>query len=153
MQLQKRYEVGLSKLFAAESDVAVMKEELVALQPQLVATGKEVAATLEVVDKETREAEAVQKVVQGEEAIANEKAAASKVIKVGWLCWVDEICWVHYVGIQLLYWLLRQSDTLQAIDYTIGGFACASLWQLVAQCTLQNHYEKIAKIKKPRIVS
>ena len=55
--------MGLEKLLAAEADVGVMKEELIALQPQLVSTGKEVEATLEVVNKETVEAEAVKQVV------------------------------------------------------------------------------------------
>lgn len=45
-------------------------------------TGKEVVETLKVVDAETKEAEAKKVVVLGEEAIANEKAASSKAIKV-----------------------------------------------------------------------
>jgi dynein heavy chain len=48
-----------------------------------VLPGKEVAATLQVVDRETKEAEAKKVVVQGEEAVANEKAAAAKVSRVG----------------------------------------------------------------------
>lgn len=43
----------------------------------------QVAETLVVVNEETREAEAKKVVVQGEEAAANEKAAAAKAIKVG----------------------------------------------------------------------
>lgn len=39
MQLKKRYEVGLEKLLAAEKEVGIMKQELLALQPKLVETG------------------------------------------------------------------------------------------------------------------
>jgi hypothetical protein len=46
-------------------------------------THLQVAETLVVVNEETREAEAKKVVVQGEEAAANEKAAAAKAIKVG----------------------------------------------------------------------
>lgn len=46
--LKRRYEVGLEKLLAAEQDVGAMKEELIALQPKLIETGKEVEETLKV---------------------------------------------------------------------------------------------------------
>jgi dynein heavy chain len=46
--LKRRYEVGLDKLLAAEADVGAMKEELIALQPKLIETGKEVEETLKV---------------------------------------------------------------------------------------------------------
>lgn len=36
------------------------------------------------VDRETQEATAKKEIVQGEEAVANEKATASKAIKVWW---------------------------------------------------------------------
>eukprot|EP00955_Chlamydomonas_euryale_P101952 365382-Chlamydomonas_euryale.AAC.3 len=58
-----------------------MKQELIELQPKLIETGKEVAETLVVVARETAEAEAKKEVVMGEEAVANEKAAAAKAIK------------------------------------------------------------------------
>lgn len=54
--------MGLEKLLAAESDVGVMKEELIALQPKLIETSKEVEVTIEVVDRETQEAEAKREV-------------------------------------------------------------------------------------------
>lgn len=38
-QLRNRYGVGLTKLLAAEQEVSVMKQELIALQPRLVQTG------------------------------------------------------------------------------------------------------------------
>lgn len=46
--------------------------------------GKEVEETLRVVDEQTKEAAAKKEIVEGEEAIASEKAAAAKAIKV-WL--------------------------------------------------------------------
>lgn len=44
--------------------------------------GKEVEETLHIVDAQTQEAAAKKQVVEGEEAIASEKAAAAKAIKV-----------------------------------------------------------------------
>ena len=52
-----------------------MKDELIALQPVLIQTSKEVEETLVVVNKEAAEAAAKAEVVAGEEAIANEAAA------------------------------------------------------------------------------
>ena len=42
--LKRRYEVGLEKLLAAESDVNIMKQELIELQPKLIQTGGSGAA-------------------------------------------------------------------------------------------------------------
>ena len=77
-----RYEAGLQKLLAAEGEVNVMKEELIQLQPKLIATGKEVEETLVVVNSQTEAAVAQKAIVQAEEAAASEKAAAAKAIKV-----------------------------------------------------------------------
>ncbi len=72
----------MQKLLAAEGEVNVMKEELIQLQPKLIATGKEVEETLVVVNSQTEAAVAQKAGVQAEEAIASEKAAAAKAIKV-----------------------------------------------------------------------
>lgn len=48
----------------------------------VVRAGKEVEETLRVVDAQTKEAAAKKQVVEGEEAIAADKAAAAKAIKV-----------------------------------------------------------------------
>ena len=77
-----RYEAGLQKLLAAEGEVNVMKEELIQLQPKLIATGKQVEETLVVVNSQTEAAVAQKAVVSAEEAAASEKAAAAKAIKV-----------------------------------------------------------------------
>ncbi len=63
-----------------------MKEELIQLQPKLIATGKEVEETLVVVNSQTEAAVAQKAVVQAEEAAASEKAAAAKAIKVHFAC-------------------------------------------------------------------
>jgi hypothetical protein len=47
-----------------------------------VHAGKEVEETLRVVDAQTKEAAGKKEVVEGEEGIASEKAAAAKAIKV-----------------------------------------------------------------------
>ena len=81
MTMKTRYEVGLEKLLGAEKSVGEMKEELIALQPVLIQTSKEVEETLVVVNKESAEAAEKAEVVAGEEAIANEAAAKAKEIK------------------------------------------------------------------------
>jgi hypothetical protein len=81
-ELCGRYEAGLQKLLQAEGDVAVMRDELVALQPRLVEAGAEVKATMLVVNEQARVAEAQAQVVGKEEAAAGEAAAAAKAIKV-----------------------------------------------------------------------
>ena len=78
---QTRYERGLDKVINAERDVNIMKEELIALQPKLVQTSKEVAEALVVVDKETAAAQVTKDAVLKDEAAASEKAAAANAIK------------------------------------------------------------------------
>ncbi|KAG1667277.1 hypothetical protein FOA52_012566 [Chlamydomonas sp. UWO 241] len=109
--LKRRYEVGLDKLLAAEADVNVMKTELIELQPKLIVAGKEVAETLTVVARETVEATAKKEVVLGEEAIANEKAAAAKEIK-------DECEGELAVAMPLLEAALNALNTLSKNDIT-----------------------------------
>ena len=58
-----------------------MKTELIALQPKLVEAQKETADMMVVITSETEEANKVKTVVEGEEAIANTKAAEVKEIK------------------------------------------------------------------------
>lgn len=86
-----RYEAGLQKLLAAEGEVNVMKEELIQLQPKLIATGKQVEETLVVVNSQTEAAVAQKAVVSAEEAAASEKAAAAKAIKVRRSCHIGAL--------------------------------------------------------------
>ena len=73
-----------------------MKEELIQLQPKLIATGKEVEETLVVVNSQTEAAVAQKAVVSAEEAAASEKAAAAKAIKVSLLtCTSTRVCYQH----------------------------------------------------------
>ena len=71
-----------------------MKEELIQLQPKLIATGKEVEETLVVVNSQTEAAVAQKAVVSAEEAAASEKAAAAKAIKVSLLT-CTRVCYQH----------------------------------------------------------
>lgn len=57
-----------------------------------VHAGKEVEDTLRIVDAQTQEASAKKQVVEGEEAIASEKAAAAKAIKVNDWVLVTQPC-------------------------------------------------------------
>ncbi|KAL3161683.1 hypothetical protein ABBQ38_008782 [Trebouxia sp. C0009 RCD-2024] len=109
--LKHRYEAGLQKLLAAEGEVNVMKEELIQLQPKLIATGKQVQETLIVVNSQTEAAVAQKAVVSAEEAAASEKAAAAKAIK-------DECEGELSVAMPLLERALAALNTLTKNDIT-----------------------------------
>lgn len=88
-----------------------MKSELIALQPVLVATGKEVEETLVQVNTESAEAASVKEVVAADEAVASEKAQAASAIK--------EECEAELaVAIPMLDAALRALDTLTKADIT-----------------------------------
>ncbi|XP_058476444.1 dynein axonemal heavy chain 3-like [Solea solea] len=78
---RNRYIVGLEKLEFAESQVTVMQEELTALQPDLIQTSAETDQMMLKIEGETKEVDAKKLVVSGDEKVANEAAAAAKVIK------------------------------------------------------------------------
>ena len=69
------------KLAETENSVEGMKEELIALQPELVVAQKETAEMMVVVAGESEAAEKVKVVVEAEEAKASSKAAEVKEIK------------------------------------------------------------------------
>ncbi|KAF6266164.1 dynein heavy chain 9 [Scenedesmus sp. NREL 46B-D3] len=81
MTAKKRYEVGLSKLATTESSVTGMQEELIALQPQLEDSTRQTEAAMEVIARETVEADKVKTVVSQEEASASAEAAKVQAIK------------------------------------------------------------------------
>jgi dynein heavy chain len=58
-----------------------MKEEVLALKPALLATGKEVEATLVAVNQENAEAAAVCEVLAADEALASEKTRMASSMK------------------------------------------------------------------------
>lgn len=113
-----RYEAGLQKLLAAEGEVNVMKEELIQLQPKLIATGKQVEETLVVVNSQTEAAVAQKAVVSAEEAAASETAAAAKAIKV---CCTS--CWQHTVMF-LKNWLMHDCPgaVMQSCQFRLHAF-------------------------------
>jgi len=77
---KNKLEVGLTKLFQAEGQVAKLKEELIAKQPVLEATKIQVDETTIVVTKNTEEAEKTKAIVSAQEENANVKAAECKGI-------------------------------------------------------------------------
>lgn len=79
--LKGRYEVGLEKLDTAGSEVAVMQRSLEELQPQLIEAADKVAVTLKKVEAESEDAAAFEKIVQADEEVAGEQAAAAQAIK------------------------------------------------------------------------
>ena len=79
--LRNRYLSGLDKLDCAATEIGKMKEELMRLQPQLLATGKETDALLARVAKDTVEVEAQRTLVASDQLLANQQAAAAQSIK------------------------------------------------------------------------
>lgn len=65
MTVKQRYEIGLGKLQTTEESVNVMKQELIELQPQLAEAAKETEAAMEVITRESAEADKVKQVSKG----------------------------------------------------------------------------------------
>ncbi|XP_029041052.2 dynein axonemal heavy chain 3-like isoform X1 [Osmia bicornis bicornis] len=78
---QLRYETGLEKLDFAAGQIAVMKEELQALQPKLLAQSELSNKLMIRIEQDTINIEARKEIVGAEEALANEAAAAAQAIK------------------------------------------------------------------------
>lgn len=78
---QMRYEMGLEKLDFAAGQIAVMKEELQALQPKLLAQSELSNKLMVRIEQDTINIEARKEIVGAEEALANEAAAAAQAIK------------------------------------------------------------------------
>eukprot|EP00930_Biecheleria_cincta_P034372 TRINITY_DN23765_c0_g1_i1.p1 TRINITY_DN23765_c0_g1~~TRINITY_DN23765_c0_g1_i1.p1 ORF type:complete len:4302 (-),score=866.21 TRINITY_DN23765_c0_g1_i1:110-13015(-) len=79
--LKSKYEVGLDKLTTTELSVESMKQDLIALQPQLVEKNKEVGEMMVVVNEESAKTEKVKEVVAADEAVASEAASQANGIK------------------------------------------------------------------------
>jgi dynein heavy chain, axonemal len=82
MSAKKRYVNGLEKLAFAESQVAVMRNDLEELQPQLQSAAEETDKMMITIEIESKQAEEKRQVVAAEEAIANEKASQAQQLKV-----------------------------------------------------------------------
>ncbi|XP_028284148.1 dynein heavy chain 3, axonemal [Parambassis ranga] len=78
---RNRYIVGLQKLEFAASEVAVMQQELTALQPELIQTSAETDKMMVKIEGETVEVDAKKELVSADEKVANEAAAAAQAIK------------------------------------------------------------------------
>jgi dynein heavy chain len=103
--------MGLEKVFFAEGQVTIMKQELEDLQPILLQTAEDTNKLLAQIDKDTKEAEATRAVVEAEEAIANIKAAEAKAIKDDCEAELD-------VAMPMLNAALAALDTLTKADIT-----------------------------------
>ena len=79
--LQSRYSVGVEKLDFASSQVAIMQEELTALQPELVKTSEEVAEKMKQIEADSIEVDAKKELVAADEAVAAKAAEEANTIK------------------------------------------------------------------------
>ncbi|KAG2500939.1 hypothetical protein HYH03_000764 [Edaphochlamys debaryana] len=86
-QQRRRYEVGLEKLAGTEEQVLIMRKELEEKQPRLIASGRETAELIALVEVQTAEADKVKTLVQAEEAKAKEEA--DKVTSIKQECEAD----------------------------------------------------------------
>ena len=81
MALKNRYADGYDCLVSTEASVNIMQEELEALLPEVIQTGKDTAAKLIVVSEETEAADKVKESVAKEEADAQKIADSANAIK------------------------------------------------------------------------
>ncbi|XP_071037846.1 dynein axonemal heavy chain 3 [Parasteatoda tepidariorum] len=78
---RNRYVVGLEKLDFAASQIAVMQDQITALQPELIKKAEEIENLMVVIESETVDVESQKELVAAEEAVANRKAAQAQAIK------------------------------------------------------------------------
>ncbi|XP_045448983.1 dynein axonemal heavy chain 3 [Melitaea cinxia] len=76
-----RYETGLEQLDFAAGQVAVMQQNLIDLQPQLVETSDKTEKLMIKIEQDTVVVEKQKEIVGADEALANEAAAAAQAIK------------------------------------------------------------------------
>ncbi|BBM97612.1 dynein axonemal heavy chain [Marchantia polymorpha subsp. ruderalis] len=109
--MKHRYSGGLQKLYGAEEQVSVMKQELEALQPVLLKTAEDTNALLKKIAADRKEAETTRALVEKEEAVANVKAIEAKEIK-------DDCESELAVAMPMLESALAALDTLTKADIT-----------------------------------
>ena len=79
-QLQ-RYQNGVQQILTTEQKVAVMRQELISLQPVLEQSRKDTAALMADIEVQQQQADATREVVEAEEEECARQAAAAKVIR------------------------------------------------------------------------
>ena len=109
---RRRYLTGLDKLGFAASQVSVMQDELMALQPKLIETSAATEKLMIKIERDTVDVEATKEVVAADEALANEAAAAAQAIK-------DDCENDLAEAIPALEAALQALDTLKPSDITI----------------------------------
>uniref|UniRef100_H3ANA7 AAA+ ATPase domain-containing protein n=1 Tax=Latimeria chalumnae TaxID=7897 RepID=H3ANA7_LATCH len=109
---KNRYMVGLEKLDFAASQIAVMQQELTELKPLLMERSQETEELVNIIADETLEVEVVKRVVETDEATANEAAQEAKAIK-------DECKQKLSVAVPALNAAVAALDTLKASDITL----------------------------------
>ena len=77
---KSRLQVGLDKIISTEKQVGGLKEDLIALEPQLHETQKQVDAMIVQITHDKEAAGETKEIVTAEEEAASEKAAKTKAI-------------------------------------------------------------------------
>ncbi|CAM9123848.1 unnamed protein product [Hapterophycus canaliculatus] len=78
--LKNRLQVGLDKIISTQEQVGGLQEQLTAMEPVLIRTQAEVEVMIVTIMQDKEEAGKTQREVEGQEAVAQEKAAATKAI-------------------------------------------------------------------------
>ena len=114
---KRRLSVGLNKLDSTEKDVAVMKVELIELQPILVKTGIEVEELMVKIEVDKASAGETKAIVEVEEAAASAKAAECKAIKDSAEAGLAEALPALAAAVECLK-NLKQSDISEVAKYS-----------------------------------
>eukprot|EP00752_Nemacystus_decipiens_P010663 g9495.t1 len=78
--LKNRLQVGLDKIISTQEQVGGLQEQLTAMEPVLIKTQAEVEVMIVTIIQDKEEAGKTQRTVESQEAVAQEKAAATKAI-------------------------------------------------------------------------
>ena len=129
-----RYENGLVAIAETETSVAIMKQELIDLQPKLVIAQTETAEMMVVIERETEEAMKVKVVVEADESAASKTAAEVKAVKEDCESDLSE-------AIPVLNAAMAALDTLQKKDIDevkkMGNPTAPVKLTLAAVCTMK----------------
>lgn len=81
-----------------------MQQELVDLRPKLIETSRETEELIAIIEKETIEVEEKKKIVEADEAVANEAANKAKAIKVRMAEWMTSLLGDRWAGRWIWFW-------------------------------------------------
>ena len=82
-----------------------MKEEIIAMQPELVATSEETTKIMEKIEIDKVDVDAKKELVQADEAVANKAAMEAKAIKPDFKKFLFTVGWVILIFSNIIFHL------------------------------------------------